>query len=178
MSRTSTIRVLHTLGPAGTNCEQAARHWLGGPERGGKVVLYETLERAVDAMPYDVGHALLGCVVYPELHTLVFSNLRRLELVECFVYPTYNMVLASRTGQMPRSVVSHPAPVELIPTSVGARLLANSNAQAAIDCAAGRAEGCITTIVAAREKGLVVVEDYGPVPMGFSIHAPKFEARP
>jgi len=169
---TEPIRVLHTLGPTGTNLEMAANWWLERNCPDGDVVLHETLEEAVREMPCDSSHALLGCIVYPDLHTLVFSNLGRLTLRECFTVPTYAMVLAAKEEMSPASVVSHPAPQALIPSSVEQRLLTTSNAQAALDCVSGKADACITTDVAARDNGLVILRDFGPVSMGFSLHVP------
>ena len=167
------IRELHTLGPAGTNCEKAAYTWLRRQGRDPVVHLYPTLEDAVEGIDGDPTSGLLACVVYPELHTLVFSNLHRLAMVDCFVLPTHNMVLALRPGvTTPRSVASHPAPAGLIPDTIVERRLVNSNTRAAMDCARGLDDACITTIVSAQEHGLHVVADFGPVPMGFSIHAP------
>ena len=48
--------------------------------------------------------------------------------------------------------------------------LVSSNSQAAATCAAGETDACVTTAPAARRFGLEVVRDYGPVPMGFTIH--------
>jgi prephenate dehydratase len=166
---------IHTLGPTGTNCEAAAHHWFA--QQGvadGRVVLHETLEKAlagVMAQPED--SALLGCVVYPLLHEIVFRNLRTLSMRECFVMPTLAMVLAARSDAMPRTVASHPAP-ESLASDLGLTVkISNSNAEAALLCAAGHTDGCITTIKAAKAAELHVLEDFGPVPMGFTIHAPK-----
>ncbi|MDQ0007570.1 prephenate dehydratase [Variovorax boronicumulans] len=168
---TSKIRTLHTLGPRGTNCEAAAREWFTRNNvDAGEVVLYSTLEQAVKSMPVENSHALLGCVVYPELHTLVFSNLKKLVLGECFVFPTFNMLFARRPGTTElRTVACHPAPQNLVPS--GPRIiLVNSNAQAALDCANGVVDACITTLPAARAAGLEIISDHGPVSMGFTIH--------
>lgn len=166
------ITSIHTLGPAGTNCERAAQKWFTNEGRRGEIHLHSTLETAAQLMRGERGAALLGCVVYPDLHTLVFSNLDWLVLVDCFVMPTHNMILATREGtEVITSVASHPAPVRLIPPSIRERQLVNSNVQAAIDCSRGLSDGCITTIVAAEEYGLKIIQDFGPVLMGFTIHA-------
>ncbi|RCG26205.1 hypothetical protein DQ384_29995 [Sphaerisporangium album] len=165
---------LHTLGPTGTNCEAAARHWLRS--RGAddtRVELHPTLEDAVTAVLADPDRsALLACVVYPDLHNIVFGNLDSLALRDCFVMPTHSMVLASRGGEAPRTVASHAAPVSLIDHMDVRIRLVDSNAQAALDCAAGEVDACVTTSVAAEAAGLTVLKDFGPVPMGFSVHAP------
>ncbi|GAA2711198.1 MULTISPECIES: bacilysin biosynthesis protein BacA [Streptomyces] len=164
------VRHLHTLGPQGTNLEAASHEWLR--RRGitdGTVELHSSIESALEAVPADGRHALTACAVYPALHTLVFGNLHRLRMVDSFVMPTHNMVLASTGAQHPASVASHPAPKGLVPEGARIREVL-SNSQAAIDCAEGLVEGCITTIVAAQAHGLEVVRDFGPVPMVFTVH--------
>jgi prephenate dehydratase len=134
------------------------------------------LETGLEAMPLAPGHALLACAVYPQLHTLVFSNLHRIALADAFVMPTFEMVLASRDGHSPDVVATHPAPQGLVPEG-RKRVLVNSNAQAAIDCAEGRTDGCITTSKAAAAHGLKIVSNHGAVPMVFTLHAPLVGAR-
>jgi hypothetical protein len=171
----SQIRNVRTLGPPGTNLEAAARWWCQEHGVQADVILHPTLEDGVGEMAMDGSEVLVACIVYPELHTLVFQNIKRLEIVECFVVPTHRMVLASRDGEMPRTVATHPAPQGLIPDQVADRCLVNSNSAAAAACAGGSVEGCVTTIVAAEANGLRVVRDFGSLPMGFSVHAAKLQ---
>lgn len=166
---THRIRHVHTLGPHGTNLETAAHEWLRLRGIDGKVELHASLEAALDAVPDDGEHALAACAVYPALHTLTFGNLHRLHMVDSFIMPTHNMVLASAGAENPRTVSTHPAPAGLVSREAESRLVL-SNSQAAIDCAAGSTEGCITTSVAAERHGLRVLRDFGPVPMVFTIH--------
>jgi prephenate dehydratase len=170
------ISVIHTLGPEGTNCEYAAREWLRRQGRSGFVHLHPTLENAADALRAGGEGGLLGCVVYPLLHRLTFRNRDWLELVDCFVLPTLPMVLATRAGiREPASIVSHPAPADLCPDEIADRRVATSNAASAEQCAAGAADACITTLAAARATGLVVRRNFGTIPMGFTLHAPRTE---
>ncbi|AHK18453.1 prephenate dehydratase domain-containing protein [Yersinia similis] len=170
---------VHTLGPAGTNCEKAAHTWLIKNNQKGEVKLHKTLESAVKYMEQEENDdVLLGCIVYPYLHHLVFKNIQRLRLVDCFVMDTHNMLLASRYDNVNKlkSVGSHPAPQDLIlqingiDNSIFIELF-NSNSEAAQQCAAGVVDGCITTLLAAQQCQLNILTDFGPVPMGFSIHA-------
>ncbi|MEV6694958.1 hypothetical protein AB0M35_26120 [Micromonospora sp. NPDC051196] len=165
------VTALYTLGPTGTNCEYAANTWFERRGRQGRVHLCPTLETAVEQLPYDGTAALLGCVVYPDLHHLVFQNLHRLTLAETFVVPTHRMVLAARDGREPITVATHPAPQSLVPERL-TRVLTTSNARAAQECAAGEVDGCVTTLPAARIHDLRVITDFGPVPMGFTVHLP------
>ena len=165
---------VHTLGPEGTNCEAAARHWLARRgETDAVVVLHPTLEKAVvDVLAAPADSVLLACVVYPNLHEIVFKNLRDMQMSDCFVMPTHHMVFAGREGGPQRTVASHPAPVNLLDDRSLEFTIVNSNSEAAITCAAGRTDTCITTLPAARQHGLDVLVDFGAVPMGFSVHAP------
>ncbi|MEV6318888.1 bacilysin biosynthesis protein BacA [Streptomyces sp. NPDC051776] len=136
--------------------------------------LHSSIESALEAVPDDGRHALTACAVYPDLHTLVFGNLHRLHMIDSFVMPTHNMVLASGGTAAPATVASHPAPKGLVsrgPAPARAEIHeVLSNSQAAIDCAEGVVEGCITTIVAAERHGLRILRDFGPVPMVFTVH--------
>ncbi|HEJ0329778.1 hypothetical protein I5M92_22165 [Serratia marcescens] len=170
---------VHTLGPAGTNCEKAAHLWLKNNHHHGEVKLHQTLEDAAQYMASsDSNDVLLGCIVYPHLHHLVFKNLNHLKLTECFVMDTYNMVFASKTinpGEI-KTVGSHPAPQDLIGQVPGINSqysirLFNSNSEAARQCAMGTVDACITTDISANSSDLDILADFGPVPMGFSIHA-------
>lgn len=163
------ITTLHTLGPAGTNLEAAAAEWFRRRGCHGVVRLHETLEAAVPTIPRDGAHALLACAAYPLLHELVFTNLDHLRMVDTFLLPTHSMVLATSGPDAPRSVLTHPAPRALVPAGLRVTL-ATSNASAAVDCRNGRAEGCITTLPAARAQALRIVRDFGPVPMAYTVH--------
>jgi prephenate dehydratase len=167
------ISRIHTLGPSGTNLEKAAHHWFAGRSAVGSVVLHAEVEDGLDAMRFDGTEAILACAVYPRLHDLVFHNLHRLEMVDSFLLDTYEMVLASRDTQSPvNTVVSHPAPSCLV-AGRGDLSLTSSNSRAAALCAAGEYDACVTTAPAARNEGLHVVEDFGAVPMVFTLHVGK-----
>jgi hypothetical protein len=168
--RNPAVTSLHTLGPAGTNCELAAQEWLARQGRRGTIVLHGTLEEAAAEAARTPGAALMVPVAYPELHKLVYAYLDTLELADSLITMTHNMVLARRPRVgCPASVASHPAPVELVPAGCTVRIVA-SNAQAALDCARGEADGCITTLPSMESNGLELVHDYGPVAMAFTVH--------
>lgn len=174
-AKTGTSFNIHTLGPQGTNCEAAAINWLMENNINGKIFLHDTLEQGMVSMNKDTNKSvLLGCVVYPELHNLVFKNRGTSQLVECFVFPTMPMLLAARdSAHKFNSIASHPAPVALIPDKFKERILVNSNAVAAKKCANGHVDACITTEKSAIQNGLVIIKNYGPIPMGFTLHGKK-----
>lgn len=169
---------IHTLGPKDTNCEKAAHFWLKQKKLTGNVVLHETLEVAVEKIKKDDNCILLGCIVYPYLHNIVFKNLNLLKLTDCFVMDTHNMLFASRFNNLNKinKVGSHPAPKDLISEINDLNpniesILFNSNSESALQCANGAVDACITTLKAAERNKLTVLHDFGPVPMGFSIHS-------
>ncbi|MEV6165509.1 bacilysin biosynthesis protein BacA [Streptomyces sp. NPDC052052] len=169
-SALSRVTVIHTLGPSGTNLEKAAHHWLA--ERGitGKVVLHDEVEDGLDAMAFDSTEAILACAVYPRLHELVFQNLHRLEMADSFILNTHDMVLAGRPDHTTVStIVSHQAPSSLV-AERGEITLTSSNSCAAVLCAAGQYDACVTTGPAAAAEGLRLIENFGPVPMIFTLH--------
>lgn len=169
---------IHTLGPKGTNCEKAAYYWLEKNNLNGNIILHETLEVAVEEIKKDKNCILLGCIVYPYLHHIVFKNLTLLQLTDCFIMDTHNMLFASRFNDLNKinTVGSHPAPKDLIFDVKNLNnniesFLFNSNSEAALQCANGAVDACITTLKAAESHNLNILHDFGPVPMGFSIHS-------
>ena len=165
-----TIDRIRTLGPTGTNCEAAARHYAGVHKLDARIDLHKTLEEATALVLEAPNSALLGCVVYPDLHNLVFPYLTRLQLDDVFMFNTFNMVLATRHGKRDfGKVATHPAPQSLVKDDYPI-ILANSNSEAARLCFDGDVDACVTTLPAARALGLEVVRDFGEVPMGFTIH--------
>ncbi|MEW1699259.1 bacilysin biosynthesis protein BacA [Streptomyces sp. NPDC093249] len=164
------VTTIHTLGPSGTNLEKAAHHWFAERGVSGKVLLHAEVEDGLDVMGFDGTEAILACAVYPRLHDLVFQNLHRLEMADSFLLDTHDMVLAGRAdGTGVRTIVSHPAPSCLV-EGRGAVSLASSNSRAAALCAAGEFDACVTTGPSARAEGLRVLENFGPVPMVFTLH--------
>ncbi|HGY2265898.1 hypothetical protein [Morganella morganii] len=146
----------------------------------GNVKLYPTLETAIEHVKKDNDGVLLGCIVYPDLHNIVFQNLTWLELKACFVLDTHNMLFASRHTDYNniRHVGSHPAPQHLFDelpllNKKVRKTLFTSNSESGVQCAHGAVDGCITTLSTAQKYHLHILHDFGPVPMGFSIHAPK-----
>lgn len=176
----SCITVIHTLGPEGTNLEMGAHHWFCVRGREGEVRLHATLESAIPLMAIDGTHGLLACAVYPDLHSLVFGNLAKLRMVDSFLLPTYDMVFATRPETDEDDVVtvaSHPAPQSL----AGADhkiVLMTSNSQAARECALGAFDACVTTSKAAKDQHLLILRNFGPVPMVYTLHQAVASAAP
>lgn len=170
------IDLIHTLGPAGTNCEAAARYRLkqiniagvSAAER--SVILHRTLEDAADAMMVDKNSALLTPIAYPQLGDLIYSNIGRFQIIDTFTIPTYEMVLASNCSANPKVISLHPAPTKLLGDQFEKRFV-ESNVIAAIDCSQNKSDGCITTHDAAIKYNLRVLKSFGRVIMGFSLHA-------
>lgn len=166
------IRTVHTLGPTGTNCELAAKIWTQQHRINGEIKLHASLELAIEEAKKDPYSVLLSCVVYPDLHKLVFNNLNTMEFVDSIITDTYRMVLASKTLDGHKVIVSHPAPASLI-DSGRVVIFASSNSQAALDYMYGIGDACITTSECARRFNMHIIEDYGTIPMLFALHRVK-----
>ncbi len=165
------ITKILTLGPTGTNCEAAAHHYLKLNGIDAEVELFSTLEEAAELVAgNDKGYALLGCIVYPDLHNLCFPFLGKLKLQDVFLFDTFNMMLASCEEHTEiHKVATHPAPQSLVPTEYK-KVFSNSNTHAALMCKNGEADACITTSKSVENEQLHVIKDFGAVPMGFSLH--------
>lgn len=165
---------IKTLGPTGTNCEHAAKYYLQSNKINGSIELYNTLEDALKDVMKDIDSVLLSCIVYPQLHELVFDNLSNIELVDSFIYNTFPMVFASKNKVKPKTIATHPAPQSLIKGMMDIEIVnVNSNSLAAIECFENRVESCITTLPCARKYRLKILQNFGEVPMGFAIHRRK-----
>ena len=167
---------IFTLAPLGANHERTTKEWFRRSSVDGETKLYSRFEEAAVEKP---GGALADCVVYPDLHALVFSSLDRLELMNYFVMPVYDMVLAGMVAKRPLACMrTHPATQNMLPEEERQCQLVYGYAQADIDYARGLTDGCITTGLAAEEHGLVVLEDFGAVPIGFTIDLPSKKRSP
>lgn len=167
------VRRVHTLGPEGTNCQRAAQSWVARRCGRAEIVLHRSMEQAASRAAGCAREVMLGVVAYPELHSIIYSHLQVMRLIDLFLMDTDEMVLAVRPDRQaaPRLCATHPAPQALLPPCIERRFVA-STAIAAEECARGEAEGCITTLAAAGLNGLRILRRYGPVPMGFTIHGP------
>ena len=167
---------IYTLGPAGTNCEKAAHQYMEKQHWSGQINLRTTLEDALDELlSSPEPGVLMGCIVYPQLHELVFRHLDCLKLVDHHLMDTHDMVFATNQSHTINRIGSHPAPVSLLNQlkALGASpdiVLCTSNSEAALQCAQGSIDACITTMAAAHANKLEIARNFGPVPMGFSIH--------
>lgn len=165
------VKTIYTLGPSGTNCERAALHWANGYCPKARLNLQPTMEAAAAEATQGHTSVLLSVVAYPELHSIIYANLGRLQLADLFIMNTDEMVLASVTGEDPQTCATHAAPQKLLPANVQRRFV-SSNACAASECAEGQVDSCITTALAARKHRLKILRSFGSVPMGFTIHSP------
>lgn len=169
----SGIRRIRTLGPTGTNCEAAARHYAQSHGLDAEVVLHSTLEEAIELVIQEPRSALLGCVVYPDLHQLVFPYLGRMTLADLFLFDTFNMVLAARDADTPLNLVaSHPAP-----RALGSFCVGNAPRQQQLGSGApvpgGRSRRLHHDSCSRTSRGSRSALRSWPRAMGFTIHVPK-----
>jgi len=172
------------LGPCGTNIEQASRKWLKetGIDSKSTVELGETPEQCVEMarLVKDEGEISIfwTCAVYYNLFKLFFENPDTLPFFITFEMLLDEMQLATRKelisqvvdARIPEGwkIASHPSPAPLVRYVNGRSLLqTTSNAQAALLCATGQVEACVTTQKAKEIHGLETIHIFGSPPMVF-----------
>ncbi|MDM3696820.1 hypothetical protein O9378_18750, partial [Proteus mirabilis] len=74
----------------------ASYYCLNKKNQQGNIILHPKLETAVKEMEVSQNSILLGFIVYPFLHNIVFNNLSFIKLTDCFFMDTHNMLFASR----------------------------------------------------------------------------------
>ncbi len=171
------------LGPEGTNISQACSRWTVRMEIGHKAhtVLCDTPEDSIVATRQLVEPSTLGvfwtCAVYSREMEIFFRNPDTLPFFTQETMALDKMQLATRAALaadlsapfVPRGwrIAVHSSPAALLHPHHRNVVLVNSNAAAAIDCAAGRVEACITTESARSLHGLTSLHCFGSPEMVF-----------
>lgn len=165
------------LGPAGT-CTDAVTQTYKHP---GDIVEYApTYEVAVGRIKIGTADVAIVPAAYPGLNDLIFRNQGRIGIIDSFLHPTPEFVVASRQGNslsMPElDVACHPAPralCEILPRMFPSKRFniidSGSNSLAARMVAESAVDICVTNIIAARLHNLVVVHNFGPVMMAWLV---------
>jgi prephenate dehydratase len=159
---------ISTLGPKDTNSEFATEYYLRNNSIDGSVELYDTPEIAIEALISGNAEKTILCVVYPDLNEIVFKNLYKIRMTELFHFNTDNMVVASNKHEI-ETACSHPAPKDLLKGICKNVTLVTSNSKAAQLVANNEFQACVTTNAAARKHNLKVIQDFGPVSMGWAV---------
>ena len=165
------------LGPYGTNIEQAARQWSARleVEDKSKLTMHATPEEALLAARSVEAEGVLPlfwtCAVYFRENQLFFENPDTLPFLVAETMNLDEMQLAMRPGAdefvAGMRVASHLSPAPLLKDAGVTVIAANSNAAAALMCANGEVDACITTESARRIHGLQQVHSFGSPPMVF-----------
>lgn len=174
------VRVINfVLGPAGTNMEQSYKAWIqkNRIQDKSEIVLCPTPEDSLAQARTvtEIGTVPLfwTCAVYYKLNELFFNNPDTYPFVFHFYFTLDNMQLCVRTELASLEwgsgwrIASHPSPAPLVRGLESEVVLTTSNAQAALMCASGQVEACITTQQAARIHGLATVHEFGSPTMVF-----------
>lgn len=178
------VQVRHfALGPEGTNISQASRRWTVRMriEHKARTVLCDTPEESIVAARQLAEPGILGvfwtCAVYSREMEVFFRNPDTLPFFAQETMALDKMQLATRPAlaaelNAPRvpsdwRIAVHPSPAALLSHHHRNLVLVNSNAAAAIDCAGGRVEACITTENARSRHGLKSLHCFGSPEMVF-----------
>ena len=71
------VRKVHTLGPAGTNCEKAALKWAALKCKKAELALHETMERAAEQVAACGCSVLLSVIAYPQLPSIIYKTTKK-----------------------------------------------------------------------------------------------------
>lgn len=173
------------LGPEGTNMVQACRRWISRMGIGVKanIALCETPESSIRAARAVAGKNVLcvfwTCAVFDREFDIFFGNPGSYPFFSQEIMDLDEMQLATREelvkawthDRFPATwkVSTHPSPSVLLRQLHCEAVLVRSNAEAAIVCAKGETEGCITTESARAIHGLIKIHSFGSPRMVFFV---------
>jgi len=171
------------LGPEGTNISQACSRWTVRMQIQHKAhtVLCDTPEDSIVAARQLVEPSTLGifwtCAVYSREMEVFFRNPDTLPFFTQETMALDKMQLATKPALATElndpcipcdwRIAVHPSPAALLHPHHRNIVFVNSNAVAAIECAGGRVEACITTESARRRHGLISLHCFGSPEMVF-----------
>ena len=164
--------VLGTLGPEGTNSQKAAREYLLRAGANAELRLFDTFEQVAAALIDRTLDKAVICTAYIKFSALYFERVPELHIAESFVANLHPMVIATRPSQA--GIASFTAQPAILPLVRGylaevEYVPAASNASAAHDVVAARADAALTTEVAAVTNGLVIAMRMPPLQIPFAI---------
>jgi len=173
----------YALGPEGTNIIRAATTWhveMGIAQKSA-VIPCGTVEESVMRTRANTSAGCLSlfwtCAVFTRENQVFFENPDMLPFAFWLCMPLDEMQLACRPGlaadlepvaiRAGWRILTHPSPAPLV-KSLGCEIIeAKSNADAAVRCAAGEGEACVTTEAARLRYGLAKVRSFGSPDMVF-----------
>ena len=165
--------VVGTLGPEGTNSQKAAREFLLRANANAELRLFDTFEDVAAAVIDRTLDKAVVCAAYLKFSALYFERVPELNITESFVANLHPMVIATRPDHDEgiESFTAQPAILPLV-----RRFLAKvdfvpaaSNASAAHDVLAGKADAALTTEVVAQMLGLEIAMRMPPLQIPFTI---------
>ncbi|HBA45874.1 MAG: hypothetical protein UT98_C0003G0076 [Candidatus Nomurabacteria bacterium GW2011_GWF2_40_31] len=166
------------LGPEGTNMQQACKAWIrwSGIVAKAEIMLCPTPEDSLAQARLVTEKGVVPffwtCAVYFRLNELFFGNPDVHPFLVSFNYELDKMQLCVKEELHRQEwnggwrIASHPSPSPLV-DGLGPVVKTTSNAQAALMCARGEVEACITTAQAAKIHGLTMVHEFGSPIMVF-----------
>jgi hypothetical protein len=167
------------LGPEGTNIAQASAFWTRKMGICGKAetVLCKTPEKSLEKARLVTVEGIVPifwtCAVYFKLNVFFFSNPDIFPFLFVVNMPLDAMQLCARAELRGQEIApgwkiaSHASPAPLIAGLPNLVVEADSNAHAAIKCASGETEACITTAQAAALHKLYTLHEFGSPIMVF-----------
>jgi len=183
--RSARVREIRSavLGPRGTNIHLAATTWAQRAGCAAKVqtVFCSTPEESIRyARQVDEAGVVAmfwTCAVYTRENDIFFGNpdtspfavrqIMRLDRMQLAASPSLAQAIQDQVLPPHWRIACHPAPAALLKDLPNPVVPVDSNAQAAIDCASGRTELCVTTETARDISRLATLHSFGSPPMVF-----------
>lgn len=170
--------IIFVLGPSGNNIEQAAKQWaknLNLTEKSEFIYCNtptEELERALQINDPETFPIFVLCAVYNKLNELYFTYEDCYFFMHHYYMPLDEMQLVARKAvkEVPTewTIASHPSPMPLLQSLKNKIVEAYSNAHAAMLCAEGFVDACITTEKARKIYSLERIHSFGSPIMLFT----------
>lgn len=160
-----------TLGPSGTCSENTVKSFIAERGLNGEILLKETFQDCVASLISKEVDFIIVPSAFKELNELIFKNLGKIKIKECFVLNTPALVIGVKEKNKIMSIATHSAPEILAKNNFpDIKIIGSpSNSKSAIMVVEGKADACLTTEIAAKANNLKILKNFGEVPMSWNV---------
>ena len=160
-----------TLGPSGTDSENAAEEFLKNKSINGEIKLFDTFFESLNSVVEGKNDFAIVPSAFPQFADCVF-DFPELMIIDSFVLPLKDLVIAKRKDKEKiRTIAIHPATKDLV-KAIGNEveiIEVTSKPLAAKMAALGKVDACIASLDVVRNLGLKVVHKFECVNMSWAV---------
>lgn len=173
--------LIATLGPSGTCSEKAANYYAKRFPDGMANLLCTTFEEAIMQVRNKIADYAIVPSAYRNIAGIIFDNIEEIAVIDTFVLPTPNLVIAVLEKNKEKTefhkIASHASPMGLAQKVFpnAEFILTTSNSVSALQLVEEKVDACITTKVCADRYQFHILKDFGEVPMGWNVFQKKEE---